>query len=166
MRCCVATVKFGKYRNNINVCKLNGKGIMILMTSSNCRWSIIILSLKAPRRMWGWLTMCSNSWQCCVAASLFSDLQTRRLETSGEIITVCVKNGLNEWTMDCFVWMCACVLECVTMVTCTSLPDGAPPATNFRPRFHWWGREARQDAHQVTDATVPNLVGQLSDTES
>ena len=36
------------------------------------------------------------------------------------------------------------------MVTCTSLPDGAPPATNFRPRFHWWGREARQDAHQVT----------------
>ena len=42
---------------------------------------------------------------------------------------------MNDWMNDglFFVWMCACVLECVTMVTCTSLPGGIIQQLTFDP---------------------------------
>ena len=56
-------------------------------------------------------------------------------------------------------WMNDGLFFCVNVCLCAWVrnngdmylsPRRDHPAANFRPRFHWWGREARQDAHQVT----------------
>ena len=62
--------------------------------------------------------------------------------------------------------MCACVLECVTMVTCTSLPGGIIQQLTFDP-VSIGGEERPVKTHiKSLRITVPNLVVYFSDTES
>ena len=62
--------------------------------------------------------------------------------------------------------MCACVLECVTMVTCTSLPGGITQQLTFDP-VSIGGEERPVKTHiKSLRITVPNLVVYFSDTES
>ena len=66
--CCVATVETINWMETTSshecvVTLTEWKGYYDSETSSNCRWSIIMLSLKVHGRTWGWLIKILNHWQ-------------------------------------------------------------------------------------------------------